>query len=114
METTNSSNQFIPQKVYFVKCEANDGGFIEGYHHFARKEDAVKLMRNHVAHRIWNAREVGNKVFVKVLRDSVMNSPEREESQSIILRIDKDLYDFRVWCADIHYTELPKNKCFNY
>lgn len=105
-----------PKRVYFIRCEVNDHGWHTGYHHFARLEDAIKLMRNHVARKIWRAREDKEKVFLKVFRDSVMNdcSKNPEKSQTIFVRIGKDTFEYRVWSEDLRYSELPKDKCFNY
>ena len=114
----NNTNQgdARPQRVYFIRCEVNDHGWHTGYHHFARLEDAIKLMRNHVALQIWRAREDNKKVFLKVFGDSVMNdtSTNPQRSQNIFLRIDNDAFEYRVWSADLNYSELPKDKCFNY
>lgn len=106
----------MPQKVYFIRCEVNDMGWHNGFHHFARLEDAIKLMRNHVARKIWRAREDKEEVFLKVFRDSVMDdcSKNPEESQTIFVRIGKDTFEYRVWCAKLLYTELSKSMCFNY
>lgn len=105
-----------PKRVYFIRCEVNDKGWHTGFHHFARLEDAIKLMRNHVARKIWRAREDKEEVFLKVFRDSVMNdcSMNPEESQTIFVRIGKDTFEYRVWCAKLLYTELSKSMCFNY
>lgn len=113
--TNNQANE-RPQRVYFVSCEVNDHGWHTGYHHFTKLEDAIKLMRNHVAWKIWRARGEKKKVFLKVFRDSVMGDVSRnpEESQTIFVRVGKDTFEHRVWCADLHYSELPKELCFNY
>lgn len=105
-----------PQRVYFIRCEVNDHGWRNGYHHFARLEDAIKLMRNHVALQIWKAREDHKKVFLKVFGDSVMSdtSTNPQRSQNIFLRIDHDTFEYRIWSEELHYSELPKDKCFNY
>ena len=105
-----------PKRVYFIRCEVNDHGWNSGYHHFARLEDAIKLMRNHVALQIWRAREDHKKVFLKVFGDSVMGdvSKNPQRSQNIFVRIDYDTFEYRVWSEDLHYSELPKDKCFNY
>ena len=105
-----------PQRVYFIRCEVNDHGWNSGHHHFARLEDAIKLMRNHVALQIWRAREDHKKVFLKVFGDSVMGdvSKNPQRSQNIFLRIDYDTFEYRVWSEELHYSELPKDKCFNY
>lgn len=89
-------------KIYFVSCEVNDKGWHKGYNYFASREHAVKLMRNHVAYLIRNARENRKEVFL------------RKDSLSIFLRIDEDTFDFRICCSDIKYSELPKDRCFNY
>ena len=105
-----------PKRIYFIRCEVNDHGWHTGYHHFARLEDAIKLMRNYVALQIWLARRENKKVFLKVFGDSVMgdisNSPER--SQTIFVRIDNDTFEYRVWCEGLRYSELPKDKCSDY
>lgn len=105
-----------PQRVYFIKCEVNYHGWNSGYHHFARLEDAIKLMRNHVAWQIWHAREDHKKVFLKVFGATVMGDVSRnpQKSQNIFLRIDNDTFEYRVWGEDLRYSELPKDKCFNY
>jgi len=105
-----------PQIVYFIRCEVNDHGWNSGHHPFARLEDAIKLMRNHVALQIWRAREDHKKVFLKVFGDSVMGdvSKNPQRSQNIFVRIDYDTFEYRVWSEELHYSELPKNKCFNY
>lgn len=105
-----------PKRVYFIRCEVNDKGWHTGFHHFVRLEDAIKLMRNHVARQIWYAREEKKKVFLKVFGDSVMGdvSNSRERSQNIFVRIDNDTFEYRVWSEDLRYSELPKDKCFNY
>ena len=105
-----------PQRVYFIRCEVNDHGWHTGGHHFARLEDAIKLMRNHVAWRIWHARENGKKVFLKIFSDSVMGdmSKNPQRSQTIFIRIGEDTFEYRVWTEELHYSELPKDKCFNY
>lgn len=105
-----------PQRVYFIRCEVNDHGWNSGHHHFARLEDAIKLMRNHVALQIWRAREDHKKVFLKVFGDSVMGdvSKNPQRSQNIFLRIDYDTFEYRIWSEELHYSELPKGKCFNY
>ena len=105
-----------PTRIYFVKCEVNDKGWHTGYHHFAKLEDAIKLMRNHVALQIWRAREDHKKVFLKVFGDSVMGdvSKNPQRSQNIFVRIDNDTFEYRVWSEELHYSELPKDKCFNY
>lgn len=105
-----------PQRVYFIRCEVNDHGWQNGFHHFARLEDAIKLMRNHVAWRIWHARENGKKVFLKIFSDSVMGdmSKNPQRSQTIFIRIGEDTFVYRVWTEELHYSELPKDKCFNY
>ena len=105
-----------PKRVYFVRCEVNDKGWHTGFHHFARLEDAIKLMRNYVARQIWYAREEKKKVFLKVFGDSVMGdvSNSRERSQNIFVRIDNDTFEYRVWSEALNYSELPKDKGFNY
>lgn len=105
-----------PKRVYFIRCEVNDKGWHTGFHHFVRLEDAIKLMHNHVARQIWYAREEKKKVFLKVFGDSVMGdvSNSRERSQNIFVRIDNDTFEYRVWSEDLRYSELPKDKCFNY
>lgn len=105
-----------PKRVYFIRCEVNDKGWHTGFHHFVRLEDAIKLMRNHVARQIWYAREEKKKVFLKVFGDSVMGdvSNSSERSQNIFVRIDNDTFEYRVWSEDLRYSELPKDKCFNY
>lgn len=105
-----------PQRVYFIRCEVNDHGWKSGYHHFARLEDAIKLMRNHVALQIWRAREDHKKVFLKVFGDRVMSDTSKnpQRSQNIFLRIDYDTFEYRIWSEDLRYSELPKDKCFNY
>lgn len=105
-----------PKRIYFIRCEVNDHGWHTGGHHFARLEDAIKLMRNHVAWRIWHARENGKKVFLKIFSDSVMGdmSKNPQRSQTIFIRIGEDTFEYRVWTEELHYSELPKDKCFNY
>ena len=105
-----------PKRIYFIRCEVNDHGWHTGYHHFARLEDAIKLMRNHVALQIWRAREDHKKVFLKVFGDRVMGdvSKDPKRSQNIFLRIDYDTFEYRIWSEELHYSELPKDKCFNY
>lgn len=105
-----------PKRVYFVRCEVNDHGWNTGYHYFARLEDAIKLMRNHVAGRIWYARKEKKNIFIKVFCDSVMGDTSRnpQRSQKIFLRIGNDTFEYRVWVAEFRYSELPKDKCFNY
>lgn len=105
-----------PKKVYFIRCEVNDHGWNTGYHHFAKLEDAIKLMRNHVARQIWHAREHHKKVFLKVFSDSVMNDVSRnpKKSQTIFVRIDNDTFEYRVWGEELHYSELLKNMYFTY
>jgi len=105
-----------PKRVYFIRCEVNDKGWHTGFHHFVRLEDAIKLMRNHVARQIWYAREENKKVFLKVFGDSVMGDTSKnpKRSQTIFVRIDNDTFEYRVWSEDLRYSELPKDKCFNY
>lgn len=105
-----------PQRVYFIRCEVNDHGWNTGYHHFARLEDAIKLMRNHVAWQILRAREDHKKVFLKVFGDSVMGdvSKNPQRSQNIFVRIDNETFEYRVWSEELHYSEVPKDKSFNY
>lgn len=105
-----------PKRVYFIRCEVNDHGWNTGFHHFARLEDAIKLMRNRVARQILNARAENKKIFLKVFGDSVMGdvSKNPERSQTIFVRIDDDTFEYRVWSEELHYSELPKDKCFNY
>lgn len=105
-----------PKRVYFVRCEVNDHGWHTGYHHFASLEDAIKLMRNRVARQILNARAENKKIFLKVFGDSVMGdvSKNPQRSQNIFVRIDNDTFEYRVWSEDLRYSELPKDKCFNY
>lgn len=105
-----------PKRVYFVRCEVNDHGWHTGFHHFVRLEDAIKLMRNHVARQIWHARADKKKVFLKTFSDSVMGDVSRnpQRSQTIFVRIDEDTFEYRVWSEDLRYSELPKDMCFNY
>jgi hypothetical protein len=105
-----------PQRVYFIRCEVNDHGWHNGFHHFARLEDAIKLMRNRVARQILNARAENKKVLLKVFGDRVMGdvSKNPQRSQNIFVRIDDDTFEFRVWSEELHYSEVPKDKCFNY
>lgn len=105
-----------PQRIYFIRCEVNDHGWNSGYHHFARLEDAIKLMRNYVARQIWSARADKKKVFLKTFSDSVMGDVSRnpQRSQTIFVRIDEDTFEYRVWSEDLRYAELPKDMCFNY
>lgn len=105
-----------PKRIYFIRCEVNDHGWVNGFHHFVKLEDAIKLMRQYVARQIWHARDERKKVFLKVFGDSVMDDVSRnpERSQTIFVRIDKDTFEYRVWSADLLYTELPKDKSFNY
>lgn len=95
----------MTDKVYSIRCEINDGGWNNVQHYFDNKEHALKHMRNHVAYLIKNARELKHKVSIKVFSDTVIGS--EEESQSIFLRINDDIFDFRVWSSD-QYNELPK------
>ena len=108
--------ELLPKKVYFIRCEVNDKGWHTGFHHFARLEDAIKLMRNYVARQIWYAREEKKKVFLKVFGDSVMGdvSKNPQRSQNIFVRIDNDTFEYRVWSEDLRYSELPKGVSFNY
>jgi hypothetical protein len=105
-----------PKRVYFIRCEVNDKGWHTGFHHFVRLEDAIKLMRNHVARQIWHARADKKKVFLKTFSDSVMGDVSRnpQRSQTIFVRIDEDTFEYRVWSEDLRYSELPKDMCFNY
>lgn len=105
-----------PQRVYFIRCEVNDHGWHNGFHHFARLDDAIKLMRNRVARQILNARAENKKVFLKVFDDRCMGDVSRnhQRSQTIFVRIDYDTFEYRVWSEELHYSELPKDKCFNY
>lgn len=105
-----------PKKVYFIRCEVNDKGWHTGFHHFARLEDAIKLMREHVALQIWIAREKKKKVFLKVFGDRVMGdvSKNPQRSQNIFVRIDNDTFEYRVWSEDLRYSELPKGVSFHY
>ncbi len=105
-----------PKRVYFIRCEVNDKGWHTGFHHFVRLEDAIKLMRNHVARQIWHARADKKKVFLKTFSDSVMSDASRnpQRSQTIFVRIDEDTFEYRVWSEDLRYSELPKDMCFNY
>ena len=95
-----------PKRVYFIRCEVNDHGWNTGYHHFARLEDAIKLMRNRVARQILNARAENKKVFLKVFGDSVMGdvSKNPKRSQNIFVRIDNDTFEYRVWSEELHYS----------
>ena len=34
-----------PQRIYYIRCEVNDHGWVNGFHHFVKLEDAIKLMR---------------------------------------------------------------------
>lgn len=108
--------ELLPKKVYFIRCEVNDKGWHTGYHHFARLEDANKLMRNYVARQIWYAREEKKKVFLKVFGDSVMGdvSKNPQRSQNIFVRIDNDTFEYRVWSEDLRYSELPKGVSYHY
>ena len=100
-----------PKRIYFIRCEVNDHGWHTGFHHFVHLEDAIKLMRNYVAHQIWWARREKKKVFLKVFGDSVMGdvSKNPKRSQNIFVRIDNDTFEYRVWSEDLHSSELPKD-----
>lgn len=104
------------EKIFNVKCEVNDSGWHDGYYHFTKIEDAIKLMRNHVARQIWFARSNGLKVFIKTFADSAMGDVSRnpQKSQTIFVRIGNDTFEYRVWMEDLLDSELPKEKCFNY
>ena len=106
----------MPKRVYFIKCEVNDHGWTCGFHHFAKLEDAISTMRNHVARKIWNARQENKEIFFKVFSDSVMGdvSTNPQRSQTIFVRINHDTFEYRVWSEELNYSELPKDKCFNY
>lgn len=103
----------MTNKIYFIRCEVNDGGWNNGQHYFDSKDHALKHMRNHVAYLIKLSRELNKKVSLKVLSDSVLGA-SREVSQSIFMRIDNDIFDFRIWCADVNHSELTNDRCYNY
>ena len=106
----------MPKRIYFVKCEVNDKGWISGYHHFTKLDDAIKLMRNHVAWQLGHARREGKKIFIKTFSDSVMGdvSKNPQRSQTIFVRIDEDTFEYRVWSEELNYSEIPPKECFNY
>lgn len=108
------------EKVYFIKSECNDHGWLTGYYYFKKKEDAITTMRRYVARQIWRERQEGHKVeYLKVWKDSVMDSLGTEKSISITFKVtdkkhDTFFWDFRVWCADLLDEPLPKERCFNF
>lgn len=107
------------EKVYFIQRECNDRGWFPGIHYYSNKEAAIASMRRHVAYKIRQERFNGNKVeYLKVWRDSVMNSYD-EKAISITFKVtDKEwkefFYDFRIWCADLHSEPLPAEMCCNF
>lgn len=105
-----------PKRIYFIRCEVNDHGWVNGFHHFVKLEDAIKLMRNHVAWQLGHARREGKKIFIKTFSDSVMGdvSKNPQRSQTIFVRIDEDTFEYRVWSEELHYSEIPPKECFNY
>lgn len=108
------------EKIYFIKSECNDHGWLTGYYYFKNLEDAITTMRRYVAHKIRHERGEGNKILkFKVWRDSVMDSTPNEESISITFNVknkDREIFywDFRIWCADLLDEPLAKDKCFNF
>lgn len=112
------------EKVYFIKSECNDHGWLTGYYYFKKKEDAITTMRRYVARQIWRERKQGNKVeYLKVWRDVVMGSMTaslvKEESITITFKVttkkhETFFWEFRIWCADFLDKPLATEQCFNF
>ena len=108
------------EKIYFIKSECNDNGWMTGFNYFKKLEDAITTMRRYVAHKILWERSEGNKIeYYRVWKDSVMDASPKTESITITFSVrNKDgeifYWDFRVWCADLLDEPLAKEKCFNF
>lgn len=88
-------------KVYKIKQEVNDGGFVSGYHSFLNVNSAIQTMRNYVARQIKLARMDDEKVdYLKVLNDHVMDGYDK--SQMICYGINGNHFDIRVWVEELH------------
>lgn len=108
------------EKIYFIKSECNDHGWLTGFYYFKKLDDAITSMRRYVARKIWIERGAGNKIEnFRVWKDSVMNSGPNTESISITFSVkcvdgERFYWDFRVWCADLLDEPLAKDRCFNF
>ena len=108
------------EKIYFIKSECNDHGWLTGFYYYKKKEDAITSMRRYIARKIRLERSEGNKILkFKVWKDSVMDSTPNEESISITFNVrNKDgemfYWDSRVWCAALLDEPLAKDRCFNF
>lgn len=107
-------------EIYSVKYEANDKGWRDGNNFFANADDAVKHMRRYIANMLFIARENGLKIsYLTVFDDVAMESKEAQKTQTIEFGIKYsdghiDRYDFRVWAAPLHKSEMPFIKEIGY
>ena len=87
-------------KVYKIKQEVNDNGFVSGYYSFTKIEDAIKTMRSYVARQIRLARMDNEKVdYLKVLADHVMDGTSK--SEMICYGLNGMHFDIRIWAEDL-------------
>lgn len=92
-------------KVYKIKQEVNDNGFVSGYYSFANVEDAINTMRSYVARQIRLARMDNERIdYLKVLADHVMDGTAK--SQMICYGINGIHFDIRVWEEDLLTTMI--------
>lgn len=100
--------------VYQVRCEVNDHGFTGGHFLYENAAIARQSMRDHIASQIWNAR-IENKEIKNLVHffDHVMDEPSTK-SESISIRIDDDIFDYRIWAMELRGEPLEKSRCFNY
>ena len=92
-------------KVYKIKQEVNDNGFVSGYYSFTNVEDAINTMRSYVARQIRLARMDNERIdYLKVLADHVMDGTAK--SQMICYGINGIHFDIRVWEEDLLTTMI--------
>ena len=108
------------EKIYFIRSECNDHGWLTGFYYFKKLEDAITTMRRYVARKIRLLRSEGNKVeYFHIWQNAVMDSCGKEEAISITFKVTNKehetfYWDFRIWCADLLDEPLEKSKCFNF
>ena len=111
----------MEKEIYCVCQEVNDKGWQKGDNFFANHEDAVKHMRNYVAHVVYNYmkatyyQELGYKVdSLKVWSDTVIHSPQRLPSQSITFRVfdgeNYNYWDVRVFAVSLFDAHAPNDR----